>query len=72
MTLSTAEREFIRSLPKRYTGCALLQAAKDKSLKAALLNTYSLVFPVGPGVLGYSEQAQLMTELAMQVVKGQR
>jgi len=72
MTLDTAEREFIRSLPKRIDMCPKLQEAKDKSLKAALLVTYAMVFPNEPGVEGYSEQAQLMTELAMQVVKGQR
>lgn len=36
MTVNTAEREFIRSLPKPYAGCKLLQAAKDKKLRAEL------------------------------------
>jgi len=41
MTLDTAEREFIRSLPKRIDMCPKLQAAKDKSLKAALLAEFN-------------------------------
>lgn len=72
MTLTTEEREYIRSLPKRRDMCPKLQEAKDRSLKAAMLRTYAMVFPNDPGVEGYSEQAKLMTELAMQVVKEQR
>jgi hypothetical protein len=41
MTLDTAEREFIRSLPKRIDMCPKLQAAKDKSLHAALLAEFN-------------------------------
>jgi hypothetical protein len=36
MTLDNSECEFIRSLPKRRDMCPKLQAAKDKSLGAAL------------------------------------
>jgi hypothetical protein len=57
MTLNTDELEFIRSLPKRRDMCPKLQAAKDKSLKAALLAEFN--------------DADL-ADRAMKVIKGQR
>jgi len=57
MSLSTEEIQVIRALPKRYTGCPLLQAAKDKSLKAALFFE-----------LGDSE----LVDRVMRVIKGER
>jgi hypothetical protein len=57
MTITTAEREFIRSLPKRIDMCPKLQAAKDKSLKAALLAEFNDTD---------------LADRAMKVIKGQR
>lgn len=41
MYMTTEEREMIRSLPKRIDMCPKLQAAKDKSLRAALLAEFN-------------------------------
>ena len=57
MTVDHAERQFMRSLPKPYAGCALLQAAKDKKLKAALLEEFN---------------DNDLADRAMKVIKGQR
>lgn len=57
MTLDQAEKEFIRSLPKSYTGCALLQAAKDRKLRAELLAEFN---------------SADIADRAMRVIKGMR
>lgn len=41
MTVNHEERQFMRGLPRPYQGCALLQAAKDKKLRAALLAEFN-------------------------------
>lgn len=41
MTVDHEEKEFIRKLPKPYPGCPLLQAAKDRKLRAALLAEFN-------------------------------
>lgn len=59
MTVDYDEKVEISKLPpvKRYQGCALLQAAKDKKLKAALFFE-----------LGDSE----LVDRVMRVIKGER
>lgn len=57
MTLTTAEREFIRSLPKRIDMCPKLQAAKDQKLRAALLAEFN---------------DTAIADRAMRVIKGER
>lgn len=57
MTLTTEEREMIRSLPKRRDMCPKLQEAKDKSLKAALLAEFN---------------DTAIADRALRVIKGER
>lgn len=57
MTVNHEERQFMRGLPKRYAGCALLQAVKDKKLRAALLAEFN---------------DAAIADRAMRVIKGQR
>lgn len=47
----------VRPVPRRYQGCALLQAAKDKKLKAELLAEF---------------KSADIADRAMRVIKGMR
>lgn len=57
MTVNHEERQFMCGLPKRRDMCPLLQAAKDKKLKAALLAEFN---------------DAAIADRAMRVIKGER
>lgn len=64
MTVTNEERQCIRSLPKRRDICPKLQAAKDKSLREALVAEFC-------GEDSIREPAR-MADLVMRIVKEQR